>query len=122
MSGASPSRLIRDNALVVGLCLLAVLFAVEAKLAWYSPMHGPGSDVRSAKAFRPDTPKVVDRGNSSSSSDWHLITFALLATFATAFAAPMSLMVGRHRERNPQQASLAAFSVTNLFLRPPPVI
>lgn len=105
---------------MVGLCLLAVLFAVEAKLAWYSPVHGPGSDVRSAKAFRPDTPKAVERGNPLPDSSQRLIAFALLATSASA--AAMSRMVGRNRERNPQQACLVTFSATNLFFRPPPVI
>ena len=122
MSGVSASGLFRQNAIVVGLCLLAVLFAVEAKLAWYSPVGGPSSDVRSAKAFRPDMPEVVQRSVSSPDSAHPLIAFALLATFGIASAIHIDLLLDRNRDCNPQQTYLAAFSATNLFFRPPPAL
>lgn len=122
MSGVSAFGLFRQNALVVGLCLLAVLFAVEAKLAWYSPVSDTSSDVRSAKAFPPDTPEIVHRGVSSPDSAQPLIAFALLATFGIASAIHVDLLLARNRDCNPQQTYLAAFSATNLFFRPPPAL
>lgn len=105
---------------MVGLCLLAVLFAVEAKLAWYGPINGAGSDIRSAKAFPTDTPKVVYRGVSSPDPAPPLIATALLVAFGLVCAIHMDLLLGRNRECRPQLAYLAAISATNLFFRPPP--
>jgi hypothetical protein len=47
-----------------GLCLLAFLFAVEAKTAWFGPIIGPGSNVRAAKALPESSPRVVEHGFS----------------------------------------------------------
>ena len=117
MSGVFASRLLGRNILAVGLCLLAVLFAVEAKLAWYSPVSGPGSEIRSAKPYRADAPQVIDRGASSTDVTHSLIALALLATIEVASV----IVLTGDREGNPRQACLIAFSATNLFFRPPPV-
>jgi hypothetical protein len=122
MSGVSPSRRFGQNVLVGVLCLLAFLFAVEAKLAWYGPVYGPGCDVRAAKACPVDAPKVVGHGISSPNSAHCLISFALVIVFAVASTMQMNLLLGRNLEGKPQQASLVAFSSTNLFFRPPPTL
>ena len=49
----------RRAALALGLCGLALLFAVEAKTARYGPVAGAGSDVRAAKALPAEQ---VERG------------------------------------------------------------
>lgn len=60
MSGPFADRLpFRRAPLAFALCLLAFLFAVEAKTAIYGPLHGPGSDVRAAKALPAVTPKLL---------------------------------------------------------------
>ncbi len=56
MAGFLAFPKMRRNTLALGLCVLAVLFALEAKTAWYGPANGPGSDVRSQKALPADSP------------------------------------------------------------------
>ena len=55
----------RRNTLALGLCLLAVLFALEAKTAWYGPTNGPSSGIQSQKARPADLPAVVSHGVST---------------------------------------------------------
>jgi hypothetical protein len=81
---ASPARLL----LACSLCLLAMAFAVEAKIAWYGPVSGPGSEVRAAKALPSDVPQVADSGENLS-NPFHLpvsLTFlALIAVFSLSY-------------------------------------
>lgn len=106
----------------MGLCLLAVLFAVEAKLAWYGPVRGPGSAISSAKAYPTDTPELVDRGTSSLDVTHPVLAVALLVTLASASAIQMNNSLVRICARKPHPARLTAFFTTNRFFRPPPVL
>lgn len=60
LSAASPA--FRRTPLAIGLCLLAIVFAIEAKTAWFGPAAGPGSAVRAAKALPEGLPRLVDHG------------------------------------------------------------
>jgi hypothetical protein len=61
MSGSFADRLPSRRApLAFALCLLAFLFAVEAKTAMYGPQNGLGSNVRAAKAMPAVTPELVE--------------------------------------------------------------
>src|ERR1700693_272133 len=41
------------------LCLLAALFAIEAKVAWFGPYGSPTAQISSAKLQPPDAPKIA---------------------------------------------------------------
>jgi len=122
MSGTSPSRQFRRTFLVGVLCLLAVLFAVEAKLAWYSPANGPDYDVRSAKAYPATSPEVIARGVSNLKSELRLISFVLVDAIAVASMPQMTYLPGHSVEADSHPLSLLAFPSTNLFVRPPPTL
>jgi hypothetical protein len=63
MSGSLGECLHSKRAcLALVLCLVAFLFAVEAKTAWFGPVFGLGSNVRAAKAMPADSPKVIEHG------------------------------------------------------------
>ena len=85
MSGSSAASLsVRRTSLALGFCLLAFLFAVEAKTARYGPVAGPGSDVRAAKALPADSPKPVEQGVSAPDPTHLRVGFAALAAIMAA--------------------------------------
>lgn len=121
MSGSFADCLPRRHApLAIALCLLAFLFAVEAKTAMYGPENGLGSDVRASKALPAVTPKLVKQ-RILLPDPLHPHT----ATAASAFIATVSFPPARVlpnaaalRLRRPR-FSAAFFSPLHLF-RPPP--
>jgi len=123
MSGwfaASPSY--RRAPLAFGLCLLAFLFAIEAKTAWYGPAAGFGGSVRAAKAQPVTSPEVVEHGVPAPDPARPHVAFALLPEITTAmFAgfparAPGKVLPGQHL-----RFLVAGFSFASLF-RPPPAL
>src|ERR1700740_618822 len=120
MTQAFASKPMRRTALAMCLCLLAVLFALEAKIARYSPSSGPLSAIQSAKARPADGPELVSRGLAAASSAPLQWAFILLAAFATT-----GLMVAessgwlRVVPRNHAVTTATYFS-PGLFFRPPP--
>lgn len=107
-------------ALTCGLCVLAFVFAVEAKTAWYGPASGPGSAVRASKAMPADAPRVIEHGVPVPDPIHPQVPFALLAALAVLLAAvnmPLRDEAAHHRS----WISLAAFS-PQVFFRPPPVL
>lgn len=106
--------------LTCGLCLLAFLFAVEAKTAWYGPVAGLGSNVRASKAMPADAPHIIDHGVPTPDPVHPLVSFLLLPALALLYAAanrPRRAEVAGIRLR----PSLSAFS-SHLFRRPPPAL
>jgi hypothetical protein len=121
MSGVFASRTLRCTALAFGLCILAFVFAMEAKLAWYGPASGPGCDIRAAKACPADTATVVSHGSSAPIPVHPLIPFVVLAAFTAACLLKTDVLLKRNIEHNRLPvASTFCFS-SNLFFRPPPV-
>jgi len=115
---SSASRILWRVAITGCLCLLAFLFALEAKTAWYGPVAGPGSDVRAAKAMRADTPQVIEHGAPVHDPSHPQIPFVLLPALALLWLATDQL-----RSVELSQTRLGPrFSVFSpqLFLRPPP--
>ncbi len=72
-------RATRRVTFALGLCLLAVVFAVEAKTAWFGPANGPGIDVRAAKAWPADLPRLIDHGVPVANPVPPLLSFAVVA-------------------------------------------
>jgi hypothetical protein len=123
MSGwfaASPSY--RRTPLALGLCLLAFLFAIEAKTAWYGPAAGFGSIVRAAKAQPVASPEVVEHGVPAPDPAHPHVAFALLPQIATVMFASLParalvrVLPGQHLH-----FLAAGFSFASLF-RPPPAL
>lgn len=121
MSGSFADHLhCRRATLAIALAVLAVLFAVEAKTAWYGPF-GAGGDVQSAKAFPADTPKILLHGtslpNPLSSHNLLFPVVALIAVSVCAARAQWQSLDLRHTS----VIDAAFFSPLFLF-RPPPVL
>jgi hypothetical protein len=104
--------------LAVGLCLLAVLFALEAKTAWYGPTRGPNGDIQSQKARPVDLPAVVSHGVSTVPP----FTLALVSlTYVAAIAwTDANFLPGVEVDFNHIPVSAASYFSSGLFFRPPP--
>jgi hypothetical protein len=120
MSGTFAARIpLRRATLAIALGLLAILFAVEAKTAWYSPF-GVCGDVRSAKAIPADTPRLASHKTAAPNPlDFHSLLFPVVALLAfSVFAAhdPSPTPVLRRFPCVPN----AAFLSPLVLYRPPP--
>ena len=116
------SQQMRRNTLALGLCLLAVLFALEAKTAWYGPENGPSSDVQSQKALPADLPALVSHGISTLppvTLPLALIFAASVAVIAWTNAHPLP---GADVDFNHIPVSAAPYFSPSLFFRPPPAL
>lgn len=104
--------------LASSLCLLALAFAVEAKIAWFGPAVGPGSELRAAKALPSDLLRIVERCESFLL--FH--TGGSLAFLAPLPVLPLSLLNGFSRSEVARSAfrisSIESFSSSPL--RAPP--
>lgn len=115
---ASPK--IRRNTLASVLCLLAVLFALEAKTAWYGPANGPGSEVRSQKARPADLPALVAHGDSTQAPSTLPMALVLLACFPVMVWMEANSLRGIGLDFNSIPVSAAPYFSPSLFFRPPP--
>lgn len=120
MSGSfAVSLSFRRAPLAFGLCLLAFLFAVEAKTAWYGPVVGIGGSVRAAKALPAAMPEVVEYG--APTPDRAHPKFAALPPVAAAWLMRAHLQAaGDVFPSRLPHFPIACFSPSSFF-RPPPV-
>jgi hypothetical protein len=110
----------RRASLAVALCLLAFLFAIEAKTAWYGPAVGIGSNVRAAKALPVATPKVVEHGVPAPDPAHPHAAFTLLPPTAVALSARLPVQAfGEILVTHLPYDLAPGFSYSSLF-RPPP--
>lgn len=121
MTGVSASRNLRRTALAVGLCLLAFGFAMEAKLAWFNPAGGSGSEIAAAKARPADLPEVVAHGVPATDPVHPGECFVFLTALTAAFLWNADALPGRNFSRSDFAVSSASYFSSNLFFRPPPV-
>ncbi len=118
MVGASPRQLIRRELFAMALCLLAVVFAVEAKIAWYLPPHTVGREVQAAKAMPADIPQAIQHGLPSQAPLFFFLPLTILIALAERyFRRPVSFSGMQESDRSP--SSSPAFSPSSFF-RPPP--
>jgi len=119
---SSASIVFYRTTLACMLCLLAFVFAVEAKTAWYGPFSGYGSDVRAAKALPVNVPKVAQHGEPAPDPVPAAVLFAALALFTAAPPAGMDLhLLHGNICRESGLSNGCCFSSALLF-RPPPVL
>jgi hypothetical protein len=117
-AGPAAFRATRRVTFALGLCLLAFVFAVEAKTACYGPPHGPGVVVQAAKAWPADLLRIIDHGVSVSPSLPQRVSFAVLAAVTPARSASR-LYVPRYESG--AGTVLASHLTLPHYFRPPPV-
>lgn len=119
MSGDSQKRWTGRTLLAMVLCLLAVSFAMEAKMAWYLPPHTLGSEVQAAKALPANTPQLILHGLRDHNPMFPLLPLALLLAVSTGcLPATVSFLRKASGLRSP--VFRPTFTPPNFF-RPPPV-
>ena len=122
MLGSSAAFLpLRRAPLAFGLCLLAILFAIEAKTAWYGPTVGLGSDIRAAKALPEGMPRLVEHGVSVLGLAHARVAFAYLLAGAGTWFSLTTIPSGSAILRDHLPFFFAAYFFPFLFFRPPPV-
>lgn len=107
----------RLTILGIVLCLLAALFAIESKLAWYEPVGSPTFQISASKLQAAEAPRLVAQALASSLPAPHLQEvpgiLAIILVICVTRGAPL-----------PQKAATArpiSFSFSpHLFFRPPP--
>lgn len=117
---ASPQM--RRNTLALGLCLLAVLFALEAKTAWYGFANGRSSDVQSQKARPADLPAVVSHGVSTLPPATFPLALIFLASVTAIAWTDARFLPGVDVDFNHLPVSAASYFSSGLFFRPPPAL
>lgn len=121
MAGVPTSRSFKRTALALGLCLLAFGFAMEAKLACYSPAGGSDNDIVAAKARPADQPEVVSRGVHAPNPVHSQTLFVFLAALTAASLWKADALLGHSSVYSRLSVSSAAYFSPNLFFRPPPI-
>jgi hypothetical protein len=103
------------------LCLLAAVFAVEAKLAWYIPAGTPSAQISAEKLQRADASKLIAQALTSPAASQHFPAEAPLLAIALQLALPVRIDV--HKPGHHRTKVRATFSFSPpLFRRPPPQI
>ena len=111
----------RLTALGIMLCVLAALFAVEAKIAWFSPAGSATAQISFDKARPAEPPKALpQRLNSPAPSSLDFTAAAYLFASALLLAAAVRIVVRPVPIR--RQVPLADGLSASLFFRPPPVL
>lgn len=103
----------------LALCLLAALFAVEAKLAWYRPDGSTASQISASKLQRADAPRLVAKALASSELVPHSLGIAAMVGLALMLGlASRTLQLVEARP-----AAFLSFELSpHLFVRPPPAL
>jgi len=103
------------------LCFLAFSFAMEAKMAWYGPVEGPGSSVRAAKAMPADTPELVFHGVPTPDPLHPQFPAVLLAELAAVLLMGTAAFERLGAARGHATVPATHHFYPGVFFRPPPV-
>lgn len=121
MSGSFADRLLfRRAPLAIALCLLAFLFAIEAKTAMFGPENGPGSDIRAAKAQPAAAPELLKHRILLPDSLHPHADIAALPPATTVAPQVAHFSLPKRVLRNQFALFTAAFLSPQHFFRPPP--
>lgn len=104
------------------LCLLAMAFAMEAKMAWYHPAGGEFRDISSAKALPINDQQLVLHGISTPDSMHPQIADATLVCLVTLWIVFTDPRFRLATLRTGSRVSAADFFSPPNFLRPPPAL
>jgi hypothetical protein len=118
MRGKLRLRHSRVTALGIVLCLLAAVFAIEAKVAWFSPAGSPSAQISSSKLQSADATRqsayTVGNAHQLNPADTPLPRI-FAATVALVAAIPF-----RRPLRDVFIAKVSPGFTAPLFRRPPP--
>jgi hypothetical protein len=121
MQGGFVIRHSRLTALGIMLCLLAALFALEAKIAWFSPAGSATAQVSYDKARPAEPPKALPLRFVSPASLAH--DFAGTATlFVPVLLMAVTAAIRVRRVPPRWQVSASPDFSPSLFFRPPPAL
>lgn len=118
MQGRKRARRNRLAALGMLLCVLAAVFAVEAKLGWYSPDTAARVELSATKLRADEAPKLIANAHEAPAPAPNLLPQPVLF-FAVVLAAAFAVFPS---DPSPVLAKTAASpgSFPPVFLRPPP--
>jgi hypothetical protein len=120
MQGGFLIRHSRLTTLGIMLCLLVALFAVEAKIAWFSPAGSASAQISFAKARPAETPKMPSQRFASPAPPAHdFAGTAMVLAVAWLLFAPAAVGFYRVVPARPQVCASPGFTAS-LFFRPPP--
>jgi hypothetical protein len=109
---------LRLTALGIVLCVLAAVFAFEAKWAWFSPAGSPSAQISAAKPQPADAPRQIAQALASPVLVHYIPAQApLLLALAVLVAATVPF---RGSVRDGLKVSASSSFSPPLFLRPPP--
>jgi len=121
MQGGFLIRHSRLTALGIMLCLLAALFAVEAKIAWFSPAGSAGAQISFAKARPAEPPKMLPQRFVSPALAPHEAYGTLSMLALVLLLAVVTGLVSQVVHARTPVFSSPGFS-SALFFRPPPSV
>lgn len=102
------------------LCVLAALFSMEAKLAWYIPSSNPATQISASKLQQADAPRMIAHALSSSDCPVpHLPELAKIVAFVRLTVEPGRIW--RTADTRPERLLSDNFS-PHVFFRPPPTL
>ena len=117
MRGKLRLRRSRVMALGIVLCLLAAVFAFEAKVAWYSPAGSPSAQISALKLQPADNHKLAN--GISGTAERNLAQVPLPQIFA-AVVATVAAIPFRRPFRDAFRAQVSPGFTPPMFRRPPP--
>jgi len=100
------------------LCLLAAGFAIEAKVAWYSPVGSPSLQISASKLQPADAPRLIAQALDSPAAAAHTVPEGSLIVALALVVALVTFYPAAKRDRLAPSAS-PGFSPPHMF-RPPP--
>jgi hypothetical protein len=123
MAGSFAASLhFRRTFLASALCLLAFVFAVEAKTAWYRAAGRAAGSISAAKALPASTPKLVQHGISASHSSPAQALLALLVVASASWIAALATRAHGTVLCHDLPSFNATWFSPACFLRPPPAL
>jgi hypothetical protein len=121
MRGGFLIRHSRLTALGIMLCLLVALFAVEAKIAWFSPAGSATAQISFAKARPAETPRMLSQGFVSAATPAHDFAGTAMLLAIAWLLASATIEFRRVVPARPQVRVFPGFTAS-LFFRPPPAL
>ena len=116
MQGKLGDRRLHFCAVV--LCLLAAVFAIEAKVAWFSPAGTPPAQISASKLQAADAPEHIAQALAAP-IDLHYVPAQGFLLVVLAVLLTATLRQRRQVRRRVKVSACPSFS-PSLFLRPPP--
>jgi hypothetical protein len=119
MQGGFLIRHSRLTALGIMLCVLVALFAVEAKIAWFSPEGSASAQIGFAKARPAEQPKALAQrchSQTPAASDFA----ATPVLFAATLQLTSTILIVRPLPTRWHVSASPGFAAA-LFFRPPPI-